>query len=106
MDEPLRDGDHGPYGTLSARPRPDGLAILFIPALSALLTRAEQLKGSSLTEQQVLLVRDAAVAVATRADAATATIAQRGYPEVDPENVWPSWWAIRANTAGEFGAGG
>jgi hypothetical protein len=105
MDEPLKEGDHGSYGTLSGRPRPDGLAILFVPALSALLTRAEQLKGAALTEEQVLRVRDAAVAVVTRADAAAATIAQRGYPEVDPENVWPSWQAIRAKTAGEPGAG-
>ena len=92
---PLKEGDHGPYGTLSGRQLPDGLAILFIPALSALLTRAEELKGAPLTEEQVLRIRDAAVAVVTTADAATATIEQRGYPEVDPANAWRSWQAIR-----------
>ena len=92
---PLMEGDHGPYGALSDRPLPDGLAILFIPALAALLTRAEELKGAPLTEEQVLRIRDAAVAVVTRADSAAATIEQRGYPEVDPTNAWPSWQAIR-----------
>ena len=92
---PPKEGDHGPYGTLAPRPLPEGLTILFVPALSALLTRAEQLKGSPLTEEQVLRVRDAAVAVVTRADAAEVTIEQRGYPEVDPANAWASWQAVR-----------
>jgi hypothetical protein len=95
MDEPLKEGDHGPYGSLSARPLREGLAILFVPALSALLTRAEQLKGSPLTEDQVLRVRDVAVAVVTRADSAAAVVGERGYPEVDPAAAWSSWQAIR-----------
>lgn len=93
--EPLKEGDHGPYGVLASRPLPEGLTILFVPALSALLTRAEEFKGSPLTEEQVLRIRDVAVAVVTLADAATATIEQRGYPEVDPTNAWQSWKAIR-----------
>ena|SRR5262245_33286844 len=94
-DQPLKEGDHGPYGTLSGRPLPDGLAVLFIPSLAALLARAEELKGSPLTEEQVIRVRDAAQAVVTRADAAAATVEQRGYPEVDPLKPWESWQAIR-----------
>ena len=35
MGEPLKEGDHGPYGTLATRPQPDGLTITFMPALSA-----------------------------------------------------------------------
>jgi hypothetical protein len=93
--QPLREGDHGPYGTLSGRPRPDGLAILFIPSLAALLARAEELKGSPLTQEQVVRVRDVAQAVVTRADAAAATVEQRGYAEVDPLNAWESWQAVR-----------
>src|SRR4051812_42877998 len=94
--EPLHEGDHGPYGSLAPRPLPGGLAIMFVPALSALLTRAEQIKGSPLTEDHVLRVRDVAVAVVTRADAAAATIERRGYPEVDPADAWQGWQAIRA----------
>jgi len=93
--EPLKEGEHGPYSILASRPLPDGVTILFMPALSALLTRAEQLKGSPLTEEQVLRIRDGALAVVTRGDAAAATIEQRGHPEVDPTSAWQSWQAIR-----------
>jgi hypothetical protein len=48
---------------LAARPLPDGLTIPFMPAPSALLTRAEQLKGSLLTDEQALGIRDVAAAV-------------------------------------------
>src|SRR5262245_43478329 len=95
MDQPLKEGDHGPYGTLSGHPLPDGLAMLFIPSLAALLTRAEELKGSPLTEERGIRIRDAAQAVVTLADAAAATVEQRGYPEVDPLNPLQSWQAIR-----------
>jgi hypothetical protein len=77
-DQPLKEGDHGPYGTLSGRPLPDGLAFSFMPSLAALLTRAEELRGAPLTEEQVILIRDASQAVVTRADAADATAEQRG----------------------------
>jgi hypothetical protein len=93
--QPLKEGDHGPYGTLSGRPLPDGLAILFFPSLAALLARAEELKGSPLTQEQVVRVRDVAQAVVTRADAAAVTAEQRGYAEVDPLNAWESWQAVR-----------
>jgi hypothetical protein len=81
--EPLNEGDHGPYGTLAPRPLPDGLTILLVPALLALLTRAEQLKGSPLTEEQVLRIRDVAVVV-TRADAAAARSSSRATPRWTP----------------------
>jgi hypothetical protein len=64
-EQPLKEGDHGPYGTLAGRPPPEGLAILFIPSLAALLARAEELKGLPLTEEQVARVRDASQAVVT-----------------------------------------
>jgi hypothetical protein len=94
-DQPLKEGDHGPYGDLSGRTLPDGLAFLFMPSLAALLTRAEELKGSPLTEEQVTRVRDAAIAVVTPADVAALTVEQRGYPEVDHAAPWESWLAIR-----------
>jgi hypothetical protein len=100
MSEPLKEGDHGPYGTLAERPLPAGLAVLFMPSLAALLTRAEELKGSPLTEEQVIRVRDASQAVVTRADAAAATVEQRGYAEVDRLRPWETWRAIRGQDEG------
>jgi len=43
----------------------------------------------------VLRIRDGALVVVTPADAAAATEAQRGYAEVDRDNPWASWQAIR-----------
>src|SRR5262249_13750296 len=99
--QPLKEGDHGPYGTLAAHPLPDGLAILFMPSLAALLTRAEELKGSPLTQEQVIRVRDAALAVVTPADVAAATVEQRGYAEVDAIRPWESWRALRGGDGGK-----
>ncbi len=95
---PLKEGDHGPYGALASRSLPEGLAILFMPSLAALLCRAEELKGTPLTEEQVLRLRDASLAVITPADVASATVGQRGYAEVDSASAWKSWQAIRKGT--------
>jgi hypothetical protein len=53
-----------------------------------LLHRAAELKGAPLTEEQVLHVRDAAVAVVTPSDVVEA---ERGYPEVDRADPRRSW---------------
>lgn len=65
---------------MAGRPLPDGLAIVFMPALAALLAQAEHLTRAPLTESQALLVKDAAVAVVAPA----ATVESRGYPDVNP----------------------
>ena len=95
-EQALKEGEGGPYGDLAGRPLPVGLSILFIPALAALLARAEELKGAPLTEDQVLGVRDGAKAVVTPADVAAAVVAQRGYAEVDPLRAWESWQSLRS----------
>jgi hypothetical protein len=102
LKQPLKEGDHGPYGELAIRPLPDGLTLLFMPSLAALLERAEQLKGAPLSEDQVSRVRDAAQAVVTQADVAAAVVAQRGYAEVDPARAWESWQALRAGAANDW----
>jgi hypothetical protein len=96
LKQPLKEGDHGPYGELATRPLPDGMAILFKPSLAALLARGEELKGSALTAEQVSRLRDAAQAVVTYADVAASVVQQRGYAEVDPANPWESWQATRS----------
>lgn len=91
----LKEGDSGPYGELAARALPAGLRLLFMPSLAALLDRAEQLTKTPLTDQQVLRIQDAAVAVITREDVARAMEAQRGYPEVDLLHAWETWQQLR-----------
>jgi hypothetical protein len=94
-DRPLQEGDHGAYGELAGRTLPEGLVLLFMPSLAALLDQAEQLKGSSLTEEQVIRIRDAAQVVVTLAQPAAAVEENRGYADVSPANVWESWQAVR-----------
>jgi hypothetical protein len=52
VSDVLKVGDTGPHEQLAARDNPDALKLVYIPALEALLIRAEQLKGSPLTDSQ------------------------------------------------------
>lgn len=70
------------------------LILVFVPAL-ALLVRAEDLKGSPLTETEVLRIRDHANCVAMPPDAASAVEAERGYGELNPEDCWTEWKRLR-----------
>lgn len=66
-----------------------------IPALVALLLRAEQLKGSPLTESEVSRIRDDAVCMAMTLDMKRALEEKRGYPDIDPEDAWNQWQVAR-----------
>jgi hypothetical protein len=72
------------------------LVLVFVPALAALLVRAEDLKGSPLTEAEVVRIRDAASCVAMPPDVACQTEEARGYPDIDPEDCWAAWLRLRA----------
>jgi hypothetical protein len=72
-------GDTGSFAELSAKENPDGLKLVYIPGLAALLERAKQLKGSELSEQEsARIAAHATVPVATPA-LAKKTIDNRGY---------------------------
>lgn len=73
----------------------DELAIVPIPALVAILLNREQQKGSPLTEKEVLAIRDGAVCMAAPRDMAAKLAERRGYEDIDPENAWEDWNAIR-----------
>lgn len=95
--QPLQEGECGPYGEFVGRDLPDGLVLVFMPSLVALLDQAEQLTGAPLTENQVIRVRDAALVVVTQPDPAAAVEQERGYADVDPTRPWESWQALREN---------
>ena len=73
----------------------DPLVPAFLPALVALLIRAEQLKGAPLTEREVLRIRDGAGCVMVPLSVRTATEADRGYADLDPDAVWEDWQEFR-----------
>jgi hypothetical protein len=79
-------------------PEPD-VVIVFIPALAPLLVRAEELKGSPLTEDEAIRIRDNAFCVTMTAEQARAIEENRGYADLDPENLWPEWQRLRAEMA-------
>ena len=68
---------------------------VFIPALIVLLHHAERAKGSPLTEQEVLAVRDKGICMMMRQEHAIALDEKRGYNDLDPQHVWEQWQEAR-----------
>jgi hypothetical protein len=81
---------------MAPQPDPDTV-IVFIPSLGALLVRAEDLKGSPLTEEEVLRIRDNAFCITATPEQARGIAESRGYADLDPENVWAEWQQLRTD---------
>jgi hypothetical protein len=75
----LSVGDVGSFGEFSARKNPDGLVLVYVPGLAALLERARQLNGSELSEQQAARIAEHASVMAVTPEVAKETIENRGY---------------------------
>ena len=71
------------------------MAIVFIPALVALLEAKEMDSGRELTREDVETIRDKASAIELPAEIARDMIKSRGYPDIDAENVWNEWLLYR-----------
>jgi hypothetical protein len=67
------------------------LVLFFIPSLSAVLLNRERKKGSPLTEEEVISIRDQAVVVALRPEIAKGIEEERGYQDISGENCWEEW---------------
>nr|WP_282558495.1 hypothetical protein [Providencia rettgeri] len=67
------------------------MAIVFIPALVALLEAKEKDFGWELPREDVESVRDTATAIELPAEIARDMIKSWGYPDIDAENVWDEW---------------
>lgn len=73
------------------------MKIVFIPALIVALIDKEQDMGRELTRNEVESIRDGATAIRLPAEAAEDIIRERGYRNIDPENVWREWQAYKAD---------
>jgi hypothetical protein len=106
-NRPLQPGEAGPYAAISRRPNPDRYAIVFIPSLAALLTRAAELKGGDLTREEVLHVRDACQVLVTDQGSVQAIEERRGYPDLNPVECYEDWLRLKGRTSdpGETGPG-
>ncbi|MDK2634114.1 hypothetical protein QMZ93_12310 [Pantoea stewartii subsp. indologenes] len=67
------------------------MIILSIPSLISLLVSKAEEKGSPLTEEEVLSIRDNATAIVTDAEGVLAVSERRGYKDIDPEHCWEEW---------------
>jgi hypothetical protein len=94
----LQVSETGRYAEVSRRPLPEGLLLVFVPSLVALLTRAEELKGGALTRDEVLRIRDASNVLVTTPPAARAIEERRGYSDLDAAEPWEGW--LRLNQRG------
>jgi hypothetical protein len=87
----LKFGDSGPYGELVQRTLPEGLALVFVPSLAALLVEAQEINGGALTEAQVLRIRDGSHVMVVGPDQVSAVEEARGYTDIDAADAWHSW---------------
>lgn len=72
------------------------LVSVFVPPLVAVLQHEETAKGEPLTEEEVIAIRDNAVCITMKYTQAQAVESKRGYPDLDPDNVWAEWQAVRS----------
>ncbi len=69
----------------------EALEIVFIPALIQILLLKEKEKGTSLTEEEVISIRDNAVCMTVRKSRAEKISEERGWNDIDAENCWADW---------------
>ena len=75
----------------------EGLVPVFVPPLVAILLKAENDKGSSLTEEEVYNIRNKANVIMLPIAAALSMAEKRGYADIDPELAWEQWQEVRAD---------
>lgn len=78
------------------------MTIVFIPALIVILVAKEREAGRALTQQDVESIRDEATAINLPDDVAESMTVERGYSDIDPENVWREWQNFKSTNAEEF----
>ncbi|HEX8913248.1 MAG TPA: hypothetical protein VF796_12885 [Humisphaera sp.] len=66
-----------------------------IPALVAILLRAEELKGKPLTKAEVTRIRDECVCMTMTSSQAVKMAESRGYVDIDSERCWEEWRVAR-----------
>jgi hypothetical protein len=82
----------------------DPVVPVFMPALVTVLVNAENRKGSPLTRDEVVGIRDKAVCMMLRVSVKAEMEKKRGYPDIDPERCWEEWLQFRAGMS-DRGAG-
>lgn len=71
------------------------IEIVPVPALVAVLLNKEREKGSPLTEDEVIEIRDNAACIAMPITVIPKLEEERGYADIDPELAWEEWQSVR-----------
>lgn len=66
-----------------------------VPSLVATLLNREMAKGSPLTEEEVMAIRDSCEVIAVPPNVAREMDEARGYMDIDTENCWAEWQLAR-----------
>lgn len=77
----------------------EDLVPVFTPSLAALLLNLEAKKGSPLSREEVLQIRDNAVVMMMCRARAVEMAQQRGYDDLNPENCWEEFLALKQEMA-------
>lgn len=80
---------------MSDENKEERLVLTPVPALCLLLLKLEEIKGSPLTEAEVLEARDKAVCIALPESATKAMEEKRGYRDLILEDVWQDWLGFK-----------
>lgn len=67
------------------------MTIVFIPSLISLLVFKAEEKGSPLTEEEVLDIRDNATAISLHTEGVLSMIESRVCQDIDSESCWDEW---------------
>lgn len=75
------------------------MTIVFIPALVSVLTAKESEVERELVKEEVESIRDSATAIRVPVEVARDMVKERGYLDIDPENVWEEWLLYKKMTS-------
>ena len=89
------NGGNGGNGNGTDGDEPKRLVLWYIPSLKATLILREKMKGSPLTEAEVLRIRDGAAAVLVSPEKQQELVKERGYEDLDAADCWQQWQLFR-----------
>lgn len=75
------------------------IASKIVPALVAVLTAKETEVERELVKEEVESIRDSATAIRVPVEVARDMVKERGYLDIDPENVWEEWLLYKKMTS-------
>jgi hypothetical protein len=83
-------------------PEEQPLVPVFVPPLASFLAMAERKKGSALTAEEVVSIRDKSPCIMMQAADAAAMSEKRGFVDVNPKNCWADWHRLRVQMVGGY----